>query len=387
MSYLNTPSEALFAWLRVRLGLSALLTAIAALAVLLSSGPTQAFPVLTPGTIDTAASGFSVPRNVATDAAGDLFVVEPTRHRVMQVDAATGVSFIVAGISDTPGFSGDGVDARNTRLNSPSSVVVDQARNLLFIADTGNLRIRQVDLNTLIISTVFGPVPLSQFRDVAVDAAGMLFVAESSSGQIQTGLPGGVFSQLVMGLNEPLGVTVAPNGDLYVAETGAGRVVQVVGGSAVPVATGLNRPRSVEVDTAGNLFVSDTDNHSILRVDAGSGAITTLAGTPPNPGSGGDGGPATSAGLNTPSGLALDTNDNLFIADESNGVVRRVALASLNSTPMANDDFATVPELGTVNIDVLANDNDPDGDPLTVSIFKPPLFGTATVTPRPPRAA
>ncbi len=96
----------------------------------------------------------------------------------------------------------------------------------------------------------------------------------------------------------------------------------------------LYNPLGIAVDHAGNVFIADESNQIIREVNAGSGIITTIAGTPQSAQSGaaGDGGPATSAHLYNPTGVALDKNGNLFIADQSNGRIRIVSCATVTST-------------------------------------------------------
>src|SRR2546428_362876 len=129
-----------------------------------------------------------------------------------------------------------------------------------------------------------------------------------------------------------LSLTLVVLGQVPDAWGGSGHIITVAGSGApgldgdggLATSAQLRYPSSVAIDTAGNLFIADTSNNRIRRVAAGTGIITTVAGTG-NPGFGGDGGPATSAQLNYPSSVAVDTAGDLFITDQSNLRIRRVA--------------------------------------------------------------
>src|SRR2546425_1017218 len=253
------------------------------------------------------------PSSVAIDAAGNLFIADTINNRIRRVAAGTGFISTVAG-TGIPGFSGDGGPATSAQLNYPTSVVVDTGGNL-FIADQSNLRIRRVAAGTGFISTVAGtgipgfsgdggPATSAQLwtpTGIAVDAAGNLFIADADDHRIRR--------------------VAAGTG---IITTVAGTGTAGFGGDGGP-ATGaqLWTPTGVAVDAAGNLFIADADNNRIRQV-AASGIITTVAGTG-IAGFGGDGGPATSARLSTPTGVAVDAAGNLLIADANNDRIRRVA--------------------------------------------------------------
>jgi len=142
-------------------------------------------------------------------------------------------------------------------------------------------------------------------------------------------------------LNNPEGVTVAPSGDLYIADTDnnvirkvaiATGVITTVAGSGSPGSTGdggaatsarLKAPEDVFVLLNGDFYIADTGNHEIRKVTAATGIITTVAGNG-SPGSSGDGGAATSARLNSPRGIAIAANGDIYIGDRSNNKVRKV---------------------------------------------------------------
>jgi sugar lactone lactonase YvrE len=228
-----------------------------------------------PATMAEFGYSTSYHQGVAVDGAGNLYIADGPNNRVRMVDSA-GIMHTLAG-QTLPGFSGDGGPATSAQMWNPTGVAVDSAGNL-YIADGTNLRIRKVDTNGIMTT--------------------------------------------VAGIGKPTGL--APVGD---------------GGPATSAA--LGGPVAVAVDSAGNLYIADTGLSQsfsgiswVRKVDT-SGTITTVAGGG-GFGFSGDGGPATSAFLNTPSGLAVDGAGNLYIADSGNNRVRMVDTNGIITTVAGN---------------------------------------------------
>ena len=336
-------------------------------------GQTYAIDTLAGGGLPANIPGTSAslfpPGSVALDRAGNVFFAD--EYVVLRLDAITGGLTLVAG-NGTPGYSGDGGPATSAQLHGPSGVAVD-ASGSVYIADTYNHCIRKVSGGT--ISTVAGngtpgfsgdngPAPSAQLNypaGVALDSAGDLYIADTynhrirkvSNGTISTVAGNGTVGHsgdngpaTSAQLNYPNGVAVDTAGGLYVADTYNHRIRQVSsngtistvagngtagysGDNGLPDGAQLNYPEGIAVDSTGNLYVADTNNNRIREVS--NGAIATVAG---NGGYvyGGDGGPAASAQLNAPPGVAVDSAGNLYIADYnnrirkvSNGVIVTVA--------------------------------------------------------------
>jgi trimeric autotransporter adhesin len=253
-------------------------------------------------------------------SAGNLYIADLGNSRIREVAAGTGIITTVAG-NNTSGYSGDGEAATSAELNRPYGVAVDRAGNL-YIADLSNNRIREVTASTGIITTVAGngtfgyngdggaaaSAELSSPTGVAVDSAGNLYIADSGNNRVREVAVGTGIITTVVGNG-----TEGYNGD---------------GGLATSAE--LNDPAGVAVDSAGNLYISDTDNVVIRKVTASTGIINTVADNGTDSYSG-DGGAATSAALSYPLGLALDNVGNLYFADANNNVVREVEVTTAST--------------------------------------------------------
>ena len=266
------------------------------------------------------------PEGVAFDSTGNLFIADFVNNRIRK-GTTNGIITTVAG-NGSPGYSGDGVPATNATV-TPAGVALDASGNL-FIADWNNNRIRKVDTNG-IITTVAGNgnpgysgdgglaiyASLAYVEDVAVDASGNLFIADTINNRIRKVDTNGFIT------------TVAGKGPaVYGSYSGDG-------GAATNA--NLNAPYSVAVDATGNLFIADMDNNRIRKVDT-NGIITTVAGNGSADYSG-DGGPATNACLDAPYGVAVDVFGNLFFADSWNDRIRKVDSFGIITTVAGKDNW------------------------------------------------
>jgi uncharacterized repeat protein (TIGR01451 family) len=320
-------------------------------------------------------AGLSVPADVAVNAVGE-FVITDGSNRIRRVDASTGIISSVAG-NGSAGFDGDGRPATEASLSFPWGTAVDSLGNL-YVADYGNNRVRKIDSNTGLVTTVAGdgtfgfggdggPAASAQLAApiaLAVGGAGDVFIADqnnhrirmvdAATGTITTVAGGGSLPPLgapATGalLFAPQGIAIDAAGNLFIADPDMGRVLRVdaatavidsfagIGGSGFDGDGGpatsafLNAPTEVALDPAGDVFIADRNNHRIRRVDAGTGIITTIAGNGVA-GFSGDGGPATSASLNFPNGVAADPFGNVYIADPNAQRIRRVAADGIITT-------------------------------------------------------
>ena len=248
------------------------------------------------------------PTGLAYDPAGDLFIADADRNQVLEILIAGSVA-VVAG-NGTQGYSGDGGPASAAELNAPEAVAV-AADGSILIADTGNQRVRVVQNGQ--ISTLAGngtrgfsgdggpPLSVSFDRPVAVavEASGGVLICDSGNQRVRR-VSAGIVS------------TVAGNGTAGYS-----------GDGTLATAAELNQPSAVIAAPDGRIYIADTGNRRVRMITA-DGRISTLAGNGAM-GFSGDGQPATSAALSRPRGLALDAAGNLLIVDQNNHRLRCVA--------------------------------------------------------------
>jgi len=287
------------------------------------------------------------PLGVAIDRAGNLYIADQQDHRVRVVSPA-GIITTLAG-TGSPGFSGDGGPANRAALNTPRGLALDRAGNL-YIADSGNNRIRMVSPNGTI--TTFGS-ELSTPQAVATDASGNVYVVLSLTVVRLT--PDGK-TQSVAGAFAPSGIAVDANGSIFISDSAQQQILRVRGSETIAIAGGgfvkgsgfsgdggpatsalINNPGGLAVDGRGNVFFADRDNFRVRRIDT-SGTITTIAGNGQYRFSG-DGGPAGSANLNQPVGLGFDVSGNLLVADLSNSRIRMIRTDNSIQTVAGNGTF------------------------------------------------
>jgi sugar lactone lactonase YvrE len=335
-----------------------------------------------------------LPVDVAIDGSGNLFIADVTNNRIRKVTAGTGIISTFAG-TGTPGFTGDGGAATSARLFSPVAVAVDGSGNV-YIADQINQRIRKVTAASGIISTVAGTgiigfsgdggaatsARLYTPTDIAVDGSGNLYIADTGnnrirkitvatgnistvagSGSIIPGFGGDGGAATSARLFSPVDIAIDGSGNLYIADqfnqrirkvTAATGVISTIAGTGTLGFTGdggaatsarLSIPTAVVLDGAGNIYVTDTGNKRIRKITAATGIISTIAGTG-TLGFSGDGGIATSAQLSIPSGMVM-SGGNLYVADAGNNRIRLIAnaplpvsLVSFTAQPLPNQTVA-----------------------------------------------
>lgn len=293
-------------------------------------------------------AAFSNPDSVTVDRDGNVFISDAGNHNVRRV-ATNGIINRYAGIND-PGFSGDGGVAVLAAMRGPRGIAFD-SNGWLHVADAGNLRVRRISPEGDIFPFFQG---LENMRGVAIDKGGNVYVALPSQhvvarisrdGEVTrfagTGLPGyrgdSVEARFTR-LSGPTDVAVDSAGVVYIADTENHRVravdakgiIRTVAGNGAAgflgdgraAAVALSRPSGIAADDEGNLYIADTENHRIRMVTT-DGRIQTVAGTG-TAGFSGDGGPASGATLRQPTDVASDSRGNLFVVDSQNIRVRKL---------------------------------------------------------------
>ena len=352
---------------RHRQGAALLAAAAATTALSLGAFVARANPGDPPGTIRTVAGttrnysqgGFSGdggkasdaqlynPRAVAFDRAGDVFVADALNHRIRRIDS-NGIITTIAGKPPASGngapagaFGGDGGPAANAQLNEPHGVAVDSRGNV-YVADSVNNRIRRISAADGTINTIAG-------------------------GDNKHGQPDGPAANAV--LKFPKSMFMTPEDVLYICDTGGNEiirmdlkaqplVIQRVAGDSQSKTYGgdggfatdaqLHHPEGVWVTPDRTVFISDSENDLVRKVTP-DGKISTVAGDAaaaeraaagnqyPIPGSSdGDGGPATSAHLNGPRGVAGDALGDIFVAEETGARIRRIDHSGVITTIAGN---------------------------------------------------
>jgi trimeric autotransporter adhesin len=297
-------------------------------------------------------SDMDYPTAVA-DPAGNLYIADTNSNVIKEVADATGsqygqsmtIGYVYAVAGTTiAGFSGNGGPAISAKLDAPEGVAVDSSGNV-YVADTANNQIREAsasspyditDLagNGYIVSDLGDSGPATQAAllnpdGVAVDAQGNLYIADAGNNRVQ---------EIAASSHAQFGISMTA-GDTYTI-AGSATGASGASGNGTPATSGLlNVPTSVAVDGIGDVYICDADNDRIVEVAATShsqygismtaGDIYTVAGSATgNAGDSGDGGPAASALLNLPSGVAVDKAGDLFIADTTNSRVQEVPATS-----------------------------------------------------------
>ncbi|HEX5229134.1 MAG TPA: hypothetical protein VFW44_15570 [Bryobacteraceae bacterium] len=269
------------------------------------------------------------------DLNGDLFFINRLANRLEEATPAGKIS-TVAG--DGPNrFSGDGGPASHATFASPNAIAFDKTGRL-YVADTGNNRVRRIDTNGT-ISTVAGDggptydqdpacVPdqnsfLRAPQGVAVDDAGDLFIADTGKNRVLKIAVDGTQTTVSDQLSGPEGVLVDGAGNLFITDSDHSALVKITpGGNMQKLWTG-DAVGSMALDAAGNLYFSA--GMTVERLSAASGAITPVAGTGEYTFSAAPGFVSGPEEIGGASAVALDADGSIYIADQVKGIIERVS--------------------------------------------------------------
>lgn len=306
------------------------------------------------------------PDGVALDGAGNLYIADSRNHRVRKIGADGNIRTLAG--SGNPGFGGDNGQAASADLYLPSAVALDAAGNV-YISDNLNHRVRKVTPDG-VITTVTGSGTAGDQGDgsyavsarlrspygLAVDSSGNLYIADEGAHRVRKVTPDGLISTVAgtgtegysgdgalataAQLSAPQHLAIDRAGNLYIADLGNARIRKISANGIIGTVTDQMIPLGLGLDAAGNLFATDLLN-KIVRVGS-TGALTTIAGGA-GFGFSGDGGVATSAAIDGPFGIAVDSSGDIFFADHFNSRIRKLMLNSPVKLEIAAGDKQTGP--------------------------------------------
>ena len=281
-------------------------------------------------------ANLSQPVGVAVDNQGNVYIADQNQNRIRKVTAATGVISTVVGsgvaCSSATAACGDGGAATSAQLTQPQAIAIDSQGNL-YVGDTLDNRVREVSVTTGNISTIIGTggtcssttggcgdgsaanqATVNQPRAFAFDSAGNFYLTEKTGQRIRKYSPStGLIS------------TVAGTGTTCSSATAA------CGDGAAATSANLSQPTGLAVDLAGNLYISDQDDYRVRKIAVGTGVISTVVGNGTS-GNSGNGGDATAAAVNGPSGLAIDRAGDVYVGVGNSYQVRKVSFGTFGPT-------------------------------------------------------
>ncbi len=296
------------------------------------------FPLSYPELVNDPIDFSELVGGLAADAAGNIYIADAYNNRVRKIDA-NGIITTVAGTGSRTN-SGDGGQATLAAILWPQGVAVDSGGTLFTTSAYGPLRKVTKDgiVSTLAYSNCgpgfLGP-GLCGPEEIAVDAASNIFVADGYCRVREVKTDGSI--------------TTVAGDDHDPDSNGSAFTCGYSGDGGLATKAALEVPYSVAVDTSGNLYIADSYNNCIRKVDS-AGIIHTIAGICVSFGTGayaGDGGPATSAQLNRPHGVAVDTTGNVYIADTYNNRLRKVDTSGIITTIAGN---GAAPAISTTTV-------------------------------------
>ena len=308
---------------------------------------------------------------VATDKANNVYITDGSANVIRKVNASTGNISTIAG-NGTSGYSGDGGAATAAQLGTPLASAIDEEDNVLIVDGSNNV-LRMVSSSDGKIATIAGnggqgysgdgglakQATFWNLYSVAVDAVGNIYLADAGNNVIrkitkstgiittiaglgpdQAGYSGDNGQATAAKLNTPHGVAVDKDGTIYVADD-ANHVVRKISNGVITTFAGngsigntgdgglatqakFSSVTRVAVDSEGNVYIADGSSNVIRKVTVSTGIISTIAGRG-TAGYTGDGGTATNAEISGPWDVAVDSNGNVFIADTQNAATRVVS--------------------------------------------------------------
>ena len=273
-------------------------------------------------------SGLSLPRSVAVDAQGNVYIADTANNAVKQWSPSTQQMVVLV-----------------SGLSAPAGVAVDGQGNVC-IADSGNNAIKYWNPVTATLNVLVA-AGLSNPQGVAIDAVGNVFIADSGSHTVKEW--NAATQQLGVlvgsGLGTPEAVAVDAQGNVYIADSANNAVFEWSGGQLTTLVSGLSGPEGVAVDGQANVYIADTGNNALKQRSAATQQVTALI----------------FSGLNSPAGLAVDGSGNIYLADTNNSAIKELTPAYLALSA------ASLSEGHQAGTDSVATQLLPPGTPLSAT--------------------
>jgi len=297
---------------------------------------------------------FNTPTRVALDSSGNIYLTDLGNSSIREVFTNGTVNSVTG--NGSPGFSGDGGSGIGAQLASPHDIAIDSSNNL-YIADTGNARIRIVShgtINTFAGSTHGveggslgdgGPATKAQLitpTGVAVDKSGNVYIADIGNATVRKVSPngtittfagtgflsfgafqgeGGPATQALLGM--PYSLTVDSAGNLYIVDIGLSRLFRIGADGLIHTVVANFPAQNCAVDAAGNIYVADYSENIVQKILA-NGTELWIGGDGVS-GYAGDGGPGTIASMGEPYGVTVDPSGNVIVAEGQSAVIRKLS--------------------------------------------------------------
>ncbi len=323
---------------------------------------------------DATLAQIQSPKGMEVASDGTVYFADGNNHRIRKINPDGSIETIAG--TGVPGFSGDEGPAINAQFSTPWGLELDEINQYIYIADRTNDRIRRIDLNSGIITTVAGngltgiqgdggiatEARMNRPIDVALDNEGRLVICDENNNRVRR-----------LDFTTGIITTIAGTGN-----------ATFNGNGNQATSTNFNRPSGVAINVAGEIFISDRENQRIRRINT-NGTVSAVAGNG-NIGGGGDGGVSTSAQVNYPREISLDASGNLVFADTENHRIRTITYCTLPSLPTVTASTSGAICAGTpITLDITSgNLNDADNWAWYTESCGGELVGTGTtidVTP------
>jgi uncharacterized protein (TIGR03437 family) len=319
---------------------------------------------------------FNTPTRVVSDGKGNLFVTDYGNSGIREVFGNNGTVNSVAG-NGSPGFSGDGGSSIGAQLASPHDIALDGKGNL-YVADTGNSRIRIINIANLTIKTFAGSGTRGEAGDggqatsaqltyptgVAVDPSGNVYIADSGTASVRKVAPNGTIStfagtgflsfgafigeggpatQALLGI--PYSLTTDSAGNLYIVDVGLSRLFRIGSDGLIHTVQIDFTGQNCVLDSAGNIYAAVYENHTVQKILPNG--TTLWIGGDGYTGYAGDGGVGTSAFMAQPYGVAVDKSGNVYVAEAANAIIRQLTPVPFSigaiSNAATNQPFSAPP--------------------------------------------